>query len=103
MLIVRRYTQDPRLIWTALWLFCLGDWVGQDYFSPQACAYFLYLVVIAVSLRWYSSSGVPLLAAGAGVGAGAATTTQRQPRRRIAILDHADVVLSSRPSPPATS
>jgi hypothetical protein len=57
-LIFRNFTEDRRLIWTALWLFCLGNWVGQDYFSPQAAAYFLYLVVLAVGLRWYSSSGV---------------------------------------------
>ncbi len=58
VLIFRRFTRDRRLIWVAIWMFFLGNWVGQDYFSPQAAAYFLYLVVIAVALRWYSSSGV---------------------------------------------
>ena len=60
VLIFRRFTQDQRLIWTAVWLFVLGNWVGQDYFSPQAAAYFLYLVVIAITLRWFSSSSVAL-------------------------------------------
>jgi GT2 family glycosyltransferase len=53
ILIARAFTADQRMIWTAAWLFELGNWVGQDYFSPQAFAYFLYLTVIAVSLRWF--------------------------------------------------
>jgi hypothetical protein len=52
ILIARTFTTDKRLIWTAAWLFELGNWVGQDYFSPQAFAFFLYLTVIAVCLRW---------------------------------------------------
>lgn len=56
MLIFRRFTTDRRLVWTAIWLFYLGNWVGQDYYSPQAFAYFLYLAVIAVCLRQFSRS-----------------------------------------------
>jgi glycosyltransferase involved in cell wall biosynthesis len=52
VLIARAFTSDQRLIWLAAWLFELGNWVGQDYFSPQAFAYFLYLTVLAVCLRW---------------------------------------------------
>ena len=52
ILIARAFTANPRMIWTAAWLFELGNWVGQDYFSPQAFAFFLYLTVIAVCLRW---------------------------------------------------
>jgi hypothetical protein len=52
ILIARTFSADKRLIWTAAWLFELGNWVGQDYFSPQAFAFFLYLAVIAVCLRW---------------------------------------------------
>jgi hypothetical protein len=55
ILIARAFTTDGRMIWTAALLFELGNWVGQDYFSPQALAYFLYLTVIAVSLRWLAS------------------------------------------------
>lgn len=50
----RTFTRDHRLIWFAIWIFYLGNWVGQDYFSPQATAYFLYLVVIVATLRWFS-------------------------------------------------
>ncbi|WP_457973272.1 glycosyltransferase [Arthrobacter sp. D1-17] len=41
-------TRDPRRRWLALWLFCLGNWHDQDYLSPQAFGFFLYLVVIAL-------------------------------------------------------
>ncbi|MGV9314538.1 glycosyltransferase [Streptomyces sp. NPDC003691] len=51
LLIYRTFTQDRRLIWTAVWIFCTANWVGQDYFSPQSLAFALYLGVIAVALR----------------------------------------------------
>jgi GT2 family glycosyltransferase len=57
ILIARAFTTDRRMIWTAAWLFELGNWVGQDYFSPQAFAFFLYLTVIAVCLRWFWRPG----------------------------------------------
>ncbi|WP_026549069.1 hypothetical protein [Arthrobacter sp. Br18] len=41
-------TSDPRRRWLVLWLFCLGNWQDQDYLSPQAFGFFLYLVVIAL-------------------------------------------------------
>ena len=43
---------DRRVIWTGVWLFALGNWIGQDYFSPQAFAFFLYLVVILLVVRF---------------------------------------------------
>jgi glycosyltransferase involved in cell wall biosynthesis len=52
ILIARAFTSDQRLVWTAAWLFELCNWVGQDYFSPQAFSFFLYLTVIAICLRW---------------------------------------------------
>jgi GT2 family glycosyltransferase len=90
VLIFRRFTQDQRLIWTGVWLFILGNWVGQDYFSPQAAAYFLYLVVIAITLRWFSSSSVALAVGDSrsqtpGV-AGPLVPMRRQPLRRAGIL-----------------
>ncbi|WP_448317338.1 glycosyltransferase [Streptomyces sp. CO7] len=51
VLIYRTFTQDRRLIWTGVWLFCVGNWVGQDYFSPQSLALTLHLTVIALVLR----------------------------------------------------
>jgi hypothetical protein len=48
-------TSDRRIVWLATWIFFLASWVGQDYFSPQAFAYFLYLVVMGVVLRWLAN------------------------------------------------
>ncbi|MEP5402134.1 MAG: hypothetical protein ABJQ71_18470 [Roseibium sp.] len=48
--IYRRFTDDYRLVWTSIWVFVCANWVGQDYFSPQAFAYALYLMIIAISL-----------------------------------------------------
>ena len=48
--LARSLTADPRRRWLVLWLFCLGNWQDQDYLSPQAFAFFLYLVVIALLL-----------------------------------------------------
>jgi O-antigen/teichoic acid export membrane protein/aminoglycoside phosphotransferase len=45
-------TRDRRVIWLGSWLFFITNWVGQDYFSPQAFAFFLYLVVLGTVLRW---------------------------------------------------
>jgi len=48
---LRGLTQDKRLIWLSLWLFFLINWVGQDYFSPQAMAYVLYLACMSLLIR----------------------------------------------------
>lgn len=53
ILILRAATDDTRLIWLATWIFFLTNWVGQDYFSPQAFTYFLYLVILAILLTWF--------------------------------------------------
>jgi hypothetical protein len=45
-------TRDRRIVWLALWLFFIASWVGQDYYSPQAFAFFLYLVLLGVVVRW---------------------------------------------------
>jgi len=46
-------TTDKRLVWLGLWFFYLTNWIGQDYFSPQGFNFFLYLVIIAVLLKWF--------------------------------------------------
>jgi hypothetical protein len=50
--LLRTVEADRRLAWLAVWFFVIGNWVGQDYFSPQAFAYFLYLAVLVVIFRW---------------------------------------------------
>ena len=61
LLIYRVFTNDRRLIWLGVWFFYLGNWIGQDYFSPQALTYFLYLVVLAICLNWFRMPGIPAL------------------------------------------
>ena len=55
-LVVLRYvyrglTRSKRLIWLSLFFFFIINWVGQDYFSPQAMAYVLYLACIGLLIR----------------------------------------------------
>lgn len=52
-LIMRSSTSDGRHIWLAIWLFYLLNWVGQDYFSPQAFNLLLLLAILAVLLSWF--------------------------------------------------
>jgi hypothetical protein len=56
-LIARASVSDRRLIWTTVWFFSITNWVAQDYFSPQATTYFLYLVAVALLLSWMTVAG----------------------------------------------
>ena len=40
--------------WLVVWLFLLTNWVGQDYFSPQGAAYFLFMAILAVLVYAFS-------------------------------------------------
>jgi hypothetical protein len=53
LLILNTCTHDRRLIWLSVWFFYLTNWVGQDYFSPQALSYFLHLVILGICLTWF--------------------------------------------------
>ncbi|MET9483229.1 hypothetical protein [Streptomyces sp. NPDC006638] len=57
VLIYRTFTDDRRLVWTAVWIFQLANWVGQDYLAPQAFAYLLFLTVFAVVVRHFVRPG----------------------------------------------
>jgi hypothetical protein len=59
MLVVGTWTRDTRLMWLSAWFFFLTNWVAQDYFSPQALTYFLYLVILGICLRWFASATLP--------------------------------------------
>jgi GT2 family glycosyltransferase len=48
---LRGVTGNQRLLWTATWLFVLGNWVAQDYLAPQAFAFVLALVAVGLALR----------------------------------------------------
>jgi transposase-like protein len=45
--------RDEKKAMLAIWLFPFVNWVGQDYYSPQAVAYLLYLVLLCVVLGPY--------------------------------------------------
>ncbi|MFJ8577968.1 hypothetical protein [Micromonospora sp. NPDC093277] len=51
--LARISSTDARAAWLALWLFFPANWVGQDYFGPQALNYLFYLVVLLVLVRWF--------------------------------------------------
>ncbi len=53
LLIFRTATTDRRVIWVSIWLFFIANWVGQDYFSPQALNFFLHLMILAICLNWF--------------------------------------------------
>lgn len=48
--IFRRFTDNQRVVWAALWIFSCANWVGQDYYSPQAFSYALYLFALTLCL-----------------------------------------------------
>ncbi len=46
-------TRDKRIIWLGLCFFYLTNWIAQDYYSPQGLNFFLYLLVLAILLKWF--------------------------------------------------
>jgi hypothetical protein len=55
----RALTDDDRPRWAALWLFVLTNWIGQDYFAPQAFTYLLFLTIIALLCRYLPTTHEP--------------------------------------------
>jgi hypothetical protein len=49
--LARSLTRDIRVVSLSAILFTISMWVGQDYFSPQALAFFLGLVFIGAAIR----------------------------------------------------
>jgi hypothetical protein len=50
MFLYRSLSIDPRVTWIAIWTFLTANWVSQDYYSPQAAAFFLYIIVLSLCL-----------------------------------------------------
>jgi hypothetical protein len=46
-------SEDRRVPWLAAWLFVPANWIGQDYFSPQALAFALFLGFVVLLLRYF--------------------------------------------------
>lgn len=53
VVLFRALTADRRRVWLGAWFFFAANWIGQDYFSPQAYAYFLFLVVVTICVAWF--------------------------------------------------
>ena len=90
-LIVRAATRDARLTLGTLWVFALGNWVGQDYMSPQGLDLFLYLVVLGILLTWFGGPArgfvAPWLArVRLALGAPDRGRLDASPRRRAALM-----------------
>ena len=45
--------------WVALLMYSAGNWIGQDYYSPQALGTVLSLGIIAITLRWFYVGSPP--------------------------------------------
>ncbi len=52
LFVLRGLTRDRALIWTSVWLFLLGNWIGQDYLAPQAFAFLMFLTLAGLYLRF---------------------------------------------------
>jgi hypothetical protein len=52
-----------RVRWLGLFLFVAGNWVGQDYFAPQAVSLVLSLAVFAMILAWMQTDRRPAILA----------------------------------------
>ncbi|MDN4643035.1 hypothetical protein [Arthrobacter sp. PsM3] len=50
--IARTLTSNPRIYWTAALVFTLSNWVNQNYYSPQAFSYTLYLTMCLIALTF---------------------------------------------------
>jgi hypothetical protein len=61
-MLLRNLRASWRAKWFAAWLFCVLNWVGQDYFSPQGFTYLFYLLFIAVLITWFRPALDPLAA-----------------------------------------
>jgi hypothetical protein len=57
VVIFRSMTTDARLVWLSVWIFFSANWVGQDYMSPQAVGFLMWLAIAAIVLR--GSTQVP--------------------------------------------
>jgi hypothetical protein len=55
-LLMRPLYVSRRAHWLAAFFFSIGNWVGQDYFSPQSFNYLLYLIFVAILVNWFTGS-----------------------------------------------
>lgn len=56
--IARTLSSNPRIYWTTTLVFALTNWVNQNYYSPQAFSYTLYLTMCLIALTFLRSTPV---------------------------------------------
>ncbi|HET8878198.1 MAG TPA: hypothetical protein VFN00_02005 [Arthrobacter sp.] len=86
--IVRTLSSNRRIYWTAALVFALTNWVNQNYYSPQAFSYTLYLTMCLIALTFLRSTPARIAAAMEGKLGGlqrrfnrsTAATEQAEPR-----------------------
>ncbi|MFE4410830.1 lipopolysaccharide biosynthesis protein [Streptomyces sp. NPDC056821] len=81
-LLMRSIRAGWRAKWAGAWIFVMGNWVGQDYFSPQGFTYLLYLVFVAMLLVWFQ----PPLVLGTGLRPGEVEVKPADRRQRTVVL-----------------
>jgi len=47
----RSVIDNKEYVWIALWVFYVGNWIGQDYFSPQSLGFFAFVLVLFLILK----------------------------------------------------
>lgn len=57
LLLTRALTRDRRLVWGAIWVFYVANWINQDYLAPQAFGYLLYLTILGLLLTYLRPHG----------------------------------------------
>ncbi len=104
VVIARAATGNWRTVWISVWIYYLTNWVGQDYLSPQAYAFVLY-VTLAVALltslagrfdgppRWWRTATATALAS-TGRRLGMPAVQHEVPRPTVSRLERAGVVLA---------
>ena len=50
LFIARSFTEEVRLRWLTVLFFVLGNWVGNDYYAPQALGFYLAFTAVAITL-----------------------------------------------------
>jgi hypothetical protein len=50
LFIARSFTEEVRLRWLTVLFFILGNWVGNDYYAPQALGFYLAFTAVAITL-----------------------------------------------------
>lgn len=88
LLIMRAATGDRTVVWFGVWIFYLTNWIGQDYYAPQAYGFFIYLLIIGLLLTYFGGDGRPMWPIPARFFAGpmAVTRPRMGPLQRAGLL-----------------